>query len=143
MRQTKNFQEFINKGVVKKQKPDKQRANSLKKSSEKSYQFLKQIINNIKITDENANDIIKNTYDIIMELIRAKMLDDGFNASGNGAHEAEVSYLRELKIKESKVSFLNQLRRFRNGITYYGEDFSAEYAEMVVNFLEDIKRQLE
>jgi len=143
MRQTKNFQEFINKGVVKKQKPDKQRANSLKKSSEKSYQFLKQIINNIKITDENANDIIKNTYDIIMELIRAKMLDDGFNASGNGANEAEESYLRELKIKESKVSFLNQLRRFRNGITYYGEDFSAEYAEMVVNFLEDIKRQLE
>jgi len=41
-----------------------------------------------------------------MELIRAKMLIDGFNASGHGAHEAEVSYTRKVGFKETEVQFL-------------------------------------
>ena len=45
------------------------------------------------IDDDNANSIVKDCYDIIMELIRAKLLLDGYSSSGQFAHEAEVSYL--------------------------------------------------
>ena len=47
--------------------------------------------------EENANDIIENCYNILIGLIRSKMLLQGFNSSGSWAHEAEISYLRELK----------------------------------------------
>ena len=71
-----------------------------------------------------------------MGLVRAKMLLDGFKTTGQGAHEAEVAYLRELKFSEPDVQFANQLRYFRNGIMYYGKSFDAEYAQKVLAFLE-------
>ena len=70
-----------------------------------------------------------------MEIIRAKMLMRGFNDSGKGAHEAEVSYLRVLSFSEKEVQFVNQMRFFRNGILYYGTMLDKEYAEKVVDFL--------
>ena len=54
-----------------------------------------------------------------MEIIRAKMLLRGYNASGYGAHEAEVSYLRNLDFNETDVQFLDQMRYFRNGMLYF------------------------
>jgi len=69
-----------------------------------------------------------------MELIRAKMLLEGYNASGFGAHEAEVSYLRVLGFNEKDVQFADQLRFFRNGMLYYGTILDKEYAERVIEF---------
>ncbi len=77
-----------------------------------------------------------------MELVRAKMLLAGYNSSGQGAHEAEVSYLRELKFSENEIEFANQLRYFRNGITYYGKVFGKEYALKVIDFLDKIYPKL-
>ena len=82
----------------------------------------------------NANNFVKPCYDILMEMIRAKMLLDGYNASGHGAHEAEVSYLRLLGFNEKDIQFADQLRYFRNGILYYGTILDKEYAELVVDF---------
>src|SRR3989344_103726 len=96
MKLPRPFDEFVKEGIVRKRSPDSSRSGSLQKESEKSYNFLKDIIKNIGISDENANNIIKNTYDIIMELIRADMLIRGFNSSGQGAHEAEVAYLKKI-----------------------------------------------
>ncbi|MBI5391667.1 hypothetical protein HZB00_01565 [Candidatus Woesearchaeota archaeon] len=69
-----------------------------------------------------------------MEVIRAKMLLDGYNASGFGAHEAEVSYMRILGFKENEVQFADQLRYFRNGMLYYGTILDKGYAEKVIEF---------
>ena len=77
-----------------------------------------------------------------METIRAKMLLDGFNASGYGAHEAEVAYLRNLGFSESNVQFLDQIRFFRNGMLYYGTIIDKEYAEKVYEFLGKIYPKL-
>ncbi|MBU1245659.1 MAG: hypothetical protein KKH88_02925 [Nanoarchaeota archaeon] len=142
MKPLRNFNEFVKEGIVKKQSPDKSRVNSLKKESKKSYNFLIDIIKKIGINNSNANNIIKNAYDIIMELIRAKMLLEGFNSSGLGAHEAEVAYLRILNFSEKEIQFANQLRYFRNGITYYGKSFDEEYARKVIKFLESIHKRL-
>ena len=142
MRPLKNFDEFIKNGIVRKQTPDIDRAQSLIKESEKSSKFLNEVAEKIGINNENANNIIKNTYDIIMELIRARMFTEGFNTSGYGAHEAEVSFLRKIGFPENEVQLINQLRYFRNGIMYYGKSFDSEYAKKVLNLLKSIKSKL-
>ena len=77
-----------------------------------------------------------------MELARAKMLLEGYNSSGFGAHEAEVSYMRILGFNENDVQFANQLRFFRNGMIYYGTILDTEYAEKVIEFTKRIYLKL-
>jgi hypothetical protein len=138
----KLFEEYLEDGIAKTQSPDFSRAKSLQKEAEQSKQILEQFINKIGIDDDNANYIIKNSYDIIMELVRAKMLKEGFNTSGKGAHEAEVSYLIKMGLKEKDVEFADSLRYFRNGILYYGKSFDTEYAQKVLDFVEKVYSSL-
>ncbi len=134
MKAIRHFQDFINDGTIKIQHPDKSRAEFLIKEAENGYLFLQEMLDKIGLRQNNANDYIKSCYDILMELIRAKMLLEGYNATGQGAHEAEVSYLRVLNFKETEVQFANQLRYFRNGMLYYGTILEQEYAEKVIEF---------
>ncbi len=136
MRGIKNFQEFIRNGIVKKQSPDKSRAEFLIKSSDNSYKVLLKMIETLDVTKTTANDFVKVCYDLLMQVIRARMLLDGYNASGFGAHEAEISYLRLLGFSEKEVQFANQLRYFRNGMLYYGTQLDKEYALIVIEFTE-------
>ena len=92
------------------------------------------MINKFELNNNTANHFVKTCYDILMELIRARMLLEGYNASGQGAHEAEVSYLRILGFNEKDVQFANQLRYFRNGMLYYGTILDKEYANLVIEF---------
>ena len=142
MKAIKQFDQFIKNGVVKKQSPDVSRAKFLEEESKNSYNFLQKKLIVFGISDETANDLIKSSYDIIMELIRSKMLLEGYNASGQGAHEAEVSYLRTLGFKEKDVQFADQLRYFRNGMLYYGTSLDEEYAQKVIDFTNKIFNEL-
>src|SRR3990167_6783410 len=134
MRGIKHFDEFITGKIVKKQSPDRSRAAYLIKESDNSYNNLLEKIQKIELSDINANDFVKSCYDLLMELIRAKMLLEGYNASGFGAHEAEVSYMRVLGFDEKHVQFADQIRYFRNGILYYGTILDKEYTEKVIAF---------
>lgn len=142
MRPLKDFDEFLKEGIVRKRTPDMPRARSLIEEAEKRNKFLNEILNKIGLLDENANYFIENSYDILIELIRAKLLIDGFSSSGKGAHEAEVSYMRKLNFPESDVGFMNDLRYFRNGILYYGKNFDKEYGKKVLSFLKKIHPKL-
>jgi hypothetical protein len=142
MRAIKEFEEFKKTGIVKQQSPNSSRAEFLKEESKKSYNFLQKKLKAFGITNETANDLIKSSYDIIMELIRAKMLLEGYNASGQGAHEAEVAYLRTLGFKEKDVQFADQLRYFRNGMLYYGTSLDEEYAQKVIEFTNKLYKEL-
>ncbi len=142
MKAIKEFKEFIKEGIIKKQSVDKSRAEFLIKEAEKSYNYLMKKIEVLGITDESANDVVKSCYDIIMELIRAKMLLKGFNASGISAHEAEVSYMRILGFKEKDVQFADQIRYFRNGMLYYGTILDKEYADRVLKFTKEVYLKL-
>lgn len=138
MRLSKTFLEYLKDGTAKKQSPDIMRAKSLILEAENSYKVLLSFVEKMGLNDENANHVIKNAYDIIMELVRAKMLFDGFGTAGKGAHEAEVAYMAELRFSGRDVDFANDLRYFRNGITYYGKKFDKTYAEKVMAFLKRI-----
>ncbi|MAG60840.1 hypothetical protein CL619_03570 [archaeon] len=138
----KLFEEYLDEGVAILISPDYSRARSLQKESEQSYKILKEIVRKIGVTDSNANYLIKNSYDIIMELIRSKMFKEGYKTQGQGAHQAEVAYLRVLRFKDIDIEFADQLRSFRNGILYYGKTFDAEYAEKVIEFVEKVYEKL-
>ena len=142
MKLPNEFEYYINKGIVRKIAPDKPRAEFLIKESEVSLEGLKERVKVMGINDKNANSIIKDCYDIIMEIIRAKLLLEGYSFSGSHAHEAEVSYLKKLGFADGDVSFLNELRYFRNSITYYGKLLDREYAQKVLNFLNKVKPKL-
>lgn len=129
----KNFEEFIKNGVVKRQSPNLNRAISLIKEAEDKKSFLDLTLLKIPKEEMNSNFIIDYCYDILMELIRAKMFIDGFNA-GN-SHEAEVSYLGVLGFSLADSEFMNELRYHRNGTKYYGAILTKEYAEKVLTFL--------
>jgi len=136
----KSFDEFLSHGIIKKQSVNKQRAKSLVKEAYDKKQFLTIALNKIPTKDMNSNFVIDSSYDIIMELIRAKMFLDGFNSSNS--HEAEVSYLHKLDFSEYDVRFLDELRYNRNGIKYYGALFDKEYANKVLEFMEKIYPRL-
>lgn len=142
MRLLKTFEEFLSEGIVKKVTPDKERAKSLFSESERKMRSLKEQLQKIGVKDENANDYVEYCYNIIMYLIRARMLLKGFNASGAGAHESEVSYTRVLGFQEKDVQFLNQLRYYRNGVLYYGTMLDKEYAEKVLDYFNKIYLKL-
>ena len=137
MNRIKSFEEFVEKKVVKKQSPDRPSAEFLEKESDISYTYMLELIKKMGISDINANDYIKKCYDILMGLIRAKMLLDGYSASGFSAHEAEVYYLEKLGFDEKETKFVNQIRYFRNGMLYYGTILDKEYAEKVISFTKD------
>jgi len=134
----KEFEEYLKRGVIRKTSPDTSRASFLHEEAKKSYETVQSIIKSIKINDQSANTIIKLSYDIIMELIRSIMLKKGYKASGYGAHEAEVSFLRTIKVKEKEVREINVLRELRNSVNYYGKILDTEYARKVMALLQAI-----
>ncbi len=136
------FDEFVKIGVVKRIKADKERSKSLVIESDRKMNSLKERLEKLGVKDENANDYVEYCYDIIMHLVRAKLYLRGYYASGQGAHEAEVSYLRVLEFTEQEVQFADRMRYFRNGILYYGNSFDAEYAEKVIEFTKRIYPRL-
>ena len=138
----KNFEYFLNQKIVRKQIPDKSRAEFLIKEAEQNYLYLLELIKKIKISEKNANNFVKVCYDIFMEMIRAKMLVKGYYASGIGAHEAEISYLKEIGFSEGDVQFADRIRFFRNGMLYYGTILDKEYAEKVIAFTKRISLKL-
>ena len=136
----RNFEEFISAGIVKKQTPNVHRAFSLIKEAEDKKKFLNTAIKNIPEQQMHSNFIVDFSYDIVMEMIRAKMFMDGFNA-GN-SHQAEVSYMKNLGFSEQDGRFMDELRYNRNSIKYYGATLDKEYAEKVFVFLNKIYPQL-
>jgi hypothetical protein len=135
----KDFKEFQRIGTVKKQRPNIDRAISLIVESSQKKEFLELTIKMIPKNKWNPNVIAEQCYDILMELIRAKMFLDGYNSS---SHEAEVAYLQILGFNETETKYLDELRYYRNGTKYYGTILNVEYAEKTLEFLNKIYPKL-
>ncbi len=142
MKKLQEFGVFLAEGVVRKITINPGRAKSLILESERKMLSLKERLEKIGIKNENANDYVEYCYDIIMYLVRAKLYLEGYSTSGQGAHEAEISYLRLLGFVEKEVEFADEMRYFRNGILYYGTSLDAEYAEKVVAFTKKVYPKL-
>ena len=122
------FEDFLKKGSVKKQEKNIFLAKALIKSSEKSLKNLKRI----KVDDLNAEMVISECYGMIRELIEAKMALQGYKSY---SHEATILFLKKFYIfNEKEMFFLDDLRKIRNGIKYYGREADKESAIKTLNF---------
>lgn len=140
MRSPKDFREFLEDGTVKKRGPDRNRAESLIREVKAKKLFLETVI---KVTPKEKiypNFVIDSCYDIIIEMVRARMLLEGYSSD---SYEAEVSYMAILGFALSDIRFADGLRWYRNGIKYYGKMMDMEYADKVLAFLNRIYPELE
>ncbi|MBT3464048.1 hypothetical protein HOD20_02925 [archaeon] len=139
----KKFEDYVNEGIIRKVTSDTFRSKSLIIDSNKRKIFLDEIENKIGVKDENSNYFIENCYDIIIQLLRSKLILNGYKASGQGAHIAEVSYMKKIGFLDEDMYFMNELRHFRNGIKYYGKRFDKEYANKTIKFMKKCSKFLE
>src|SRR3989338_7524932 len=117
----REFEEYLQDGIIRKSSVNIPRAEFLINEAEKSFRGLNKRIEVMGIDEDSANSIVKDCYDIIMELIRAKLFLTGYCSAGQFAHEAEISYLKECGFSSNEILFINDLRHFRNSATYYGK----------------------
>ena len=130
----RSFEEYVREGIVEERSPDLPRSRDLRLDASNSFESIVSIRDAVGVSDALANAIVKLAYDAVMSAIRSHMVSCGYHASGRGAHEAEVAYLRVLGVSDADVDFCDRLRYYRNGIMYYGKRFDAHYAESVVLF---------
>ena len=139
MRRLKTFDEFLKLRIVKKQSPDRERAKNLLLESQEKFNFFEKVRDKIGDNGLSPNFVVENCYDILIEILRGKLLYLGYKID---SHEVEISYMRNLGFPELDVLFMNELRYFRNGIKYYGKIFDEEYAEKVLGFMGRVRSKL-
>lgn len=110
------FNDFINKGIVKKISKDIFLAKTILKTSKKDMAFL----NSIQLNEESSRKLTTNYYDCLRSIIEAIAYKEGFKVY---SHEALTYFLKEINEELISIKF-DRLRKIRNSINYYGEDIS-------------------
>ena len=132
----RSFDEFIEIGFIKKRTKDEARARNLIDGAEKRRIVMDKYL---PLNKETTVQIIEECYDIIRELLEAKLSKEGYKSYN---HEAVISYLTKLGFSRDVVDFADKLRENRHGTKYYGKSVSEEYAKMVKEFLDKIYPKL-
>jgi len=132
----RTFEEFLKQGLVKKKKKDEARAKSLIEGAEKRKAVMEKYL---PLNAETAVQITEECYDIIRELLEAKLSNEGYKSYN---HEAVISYLAELGFSKDELIFVDTLREIRHGTKYYGKIVNEEYAQKVKEFLDKIYLKL-
>ena len=103
--------------------PDKQKARALIKMAEITLERLEK-------TDREAypSNTLVDYYDIMHKLLEAIALKKGSKAKGEGAHQELIDYIaKQQNINEQDRQFLQQLRDYRNRISYEGFMINQEF----------------
>ncbi len=102
---------------------DKQRAIALNKTAIKTIERI-----NETNTEKYAANILKDYYDAIHELLESITYLDGIKISGKGAHEKLINHISRIyNLGESNRIFLQELRSYRNRISYEGLSIDIDY----------------
>jgi len=132
----KKFEDFLKKGDVRKQARDLNLANALIKSSEKSVRNIMRTT----VDDLNAESLLSEIYDAIREIIDSILSLGGYKSY---SHEASILFLERFSdISESERLFLDNLRKVRNGIKYYGKEIDSIEVKKVMGFMDLILPKL-
>ena len=97
-------------------RPDKQKSESLINMAKVTLVRLEST--NMKKYPSNT---LKDYYDIIHEIMESLTLKEGIKIKGKGAHQELIDYIsKQYKFTEQERIFLQQIRDYRNGISYEG-----------------------
>ncbi|MFH1439729.1 MAG: hypothetical protein ABIG89_04125 [Candidatus Woesearchaeota archaeon] len=124
--------------MITKTKPDKQKSESLKKMAEVTLERL----DNTDMNKYPSNTLL-DYYDVVHKLMESITLREGIKVKGEGAHQELIDYVaKENKINEHMRVFLQQMRDYRNRISYEGFMINKNYINLNKEIIQGIIKHL-
>jgi uncharacterized protein (UPF0332 family) len=108
----KEFDFFVRKGDVRKQKPDHNLSKATLREGVERLAFVRKLKAKPKYVLENA-------YEAMREAADALLYHDGYKSY---SHEASILYCGTRGFAETELRAFDRFRNIRNGIKYYGRD---------------------
>src|SRR3989338_4300803 len=103
--------------------PDRQKAESLKAAAETTLQRLQETD-----IEKYPSNTLKDYYDVAHMIMDAIALVDGVKSRGEGAHQELIDYIaNKYSLGEQTRQFLQQMRDYRNRISYEGFTINKNY----------------
>ena len=120
--------------MIIKVQPDRQKAKSLREMAVVTFERLKE-------TDKEKypSNTLTDYYDIIRKLMEAITTVDGVKIKGEGAHQIIIDYVSDqYKLSTATKQFIQELRDYRNKISYEGFSIKASYIKTNAKRIEEI-----
>ncbi len=130
----KEFKYYIIKKSVKKQAPDANTAKATARTAIERISFAKSIINTHK-----SKFVLENAYESAREYLDAILYLKGYKSY---SHEATIAFAHENGLTITEAKTLDNLRKQRHGIKYYGEETTNEEAILAIQLAEKTIRKL-
>jgi len=113
--------------MIRYKNPDKKNALSIIESSKKEMEFTL----TMEITEKSASTITRNIYESFRMLGDALLISKGIKAED---HITQIKALLKLKVETARpISLIDNLRRLRHNINYYGYRPKIEEVEDAVS----------
>jgi|SRR3989344_5144922 len=124
--------------MITKVNPDENKSLSLKNMAKITLERLE------KTEKENyPSNTLSDYYDVIHKLIEAITLREGVKFRGEGAHQELIDYVaQKYSFGEQMRQFLQQMRDYRNRISYEGFVVHKNYIVLNIGKIEEIIKKL-
>lgn len=113
---------------------DKQKAKSLREMAVVTFERLQE-------TDKEKypSNTLTDYYDAIRKLMESLTSADGVKIKGEGAHQMIIDYVcGKYKFNTAATRFLQEMRDYRNKISYEGFSIKASYIKTNAQRIEEI-----
>lgn len=124
--------------MIIKTQADKQKAKSLREMALITLERLKET--DIKKYPTNT---LTDYYDVIRKLMETLTSIEGIKTKGEGAHQEIIDYIcKKYDLGETTRQFIQELRNYRNRISYEGFMIKENYIENNSKKIEEIIKKL-
>ena len=126
----KEFEHYVKKGDVKKQKPDGLVSQAVFRDAIDRLAHAKSILKSAK-----AKYVLENAYESMREAADALLYNDGYKSC---SHEASIVYLVGKGFTAHELGEFDRFRKIRNDIKCYGGDCDDTDAKQYIALAEQI-----
>ena len=128
--------------MITKISPDKQKSESLRKMAEITLERLAKTE-----TEKYPSNTLVDYYDAIHKLLESILLVQGIKVKGEGAHQELIDFMaKQGKIDEPTRQFLQEMREYRNRISYEGFVVHMNYIKLnktkIMGIIKHLSKQL-
>ena len=118
--------------------PDIQKAEALKKMAMITIERLEETHK-----EKYPSNTLTDYYDVLHKLMEAISLKEGTKIKGEGAHQQLIDYLshNEYLVEQERI-FLQEMREYRNRISYEGYMVNKNYISINKNLIEKTIQKL-
>ncbi len=128
-----SFEECMESNAAKRITPDKGRALSLQETAKARLSLIK------GVDERNCNFVFEDYYTSTLEILHARALGMGYGVSN---HVCLGYFLRDVLKKEEFYPLFDDVRKKRNGLTYYGFLMDLETAKGAIEKCKRLMRGL-